>query len=344
MHLYIRTVTTAVSETLPDPNNDPALLYAEWDAAYCYWNGAIRPLAQIADQVGSEVDSIEADIDMGFGWGHDHIEGAQPWAIDEWEVPAAKQILEKTLFTLFHRLTYAWSMAALEAGDTPEGWALARDAHGAFQPLEDRMAGRNTPGIAIIEEQLLDDPSLIDPDDVLRQLNIGFAKRTRRYNDHALTEVDSTMGTAAGYKGAVEGRTYSKLIEPYMADALDGFDVTAYRDAWEAWITAVRSDDLPAAEAASATLVDWNCQFQAYLGIAECTASEDEPAPCAGLARPTNYSCSRARRLPRVAVQRGTDPPLAVGRFFVLQSCACVLVEKIPASRIIPTTPTISAG
>ncbi len=279
MHLFIRTTITEVSETLPDPANDPALLYARWDDAYCYWDGALRPLGQLADSVGPEIDAIEAAIDEGFEWGHDHIEGAQPWAIDEWIVPAAKQRVEKTLYTLFHRLVHGWSIAALEAGDTPEGQALARMAHGAFQPLEDRMEGRNTPGIAIIEDQLLGDPSLIDPDDVLRQLNIAFAKRTRRYADHALPEIDGSMGTAAGYKAAIEGETYNKLIDPYIAEAVDGFDIAAYREAWTAWITAIQADDLPAAEAASATLVDWNCQYQAQLGIAECTSSADEPGP-----------------------------------------------------------------
>ncbi|NJK33394.1 MAG: hypothetical protein HC927_13885 [Deltaproteobacteria bacterium] len=279
MHLYIRATINEVSGTLPDPANDPALLYAQWDAAYCYWDGALRPLGQLADQVGPDIDAIEADIDAGFQLGHDHIEGAQPWAIDEFEVPAAKQQVEKTLYSLFHRLTHAWSSEAVDAGDTPEALALAHMAYGAFQPLEDRMAGRNTPGIAIIEEQLLGDPTVIDPDDVLRQMNIAFAKRTRRYTNHALPDVDGTIGTAPGYAAAVEGFTYNKLIDPYLDEAIDGFDQMAYRETWQAWIDAIRNDDLPAAETASAELVDWNCQYQEFLLIAECTASADEPAP-----------------------------------------------------------------
>jgi hypothetical protein len=280
MHLYVRAQTSNVSGTLPDPNNDPALLYAKWDAAWCYWDGALRPLGQTADMIGPEADeSIEATIDAGFAWGHDNIEGEQPWAVDEWELPAARQQVEKSLYTLFHRLVHGWSIAAQQEGDTFAGEAMAHQAYGAFQPLEDRMAGRNTPGIAIIEEQLLASPAVIDPDNVLRQMNIAFAKRVRRYSNHALPDVDATMGTAPGYVAGVEGKTYGRLIDSYMVDALDGFDLASHRLAWETWVDAIEADDLATAETASAELVDWNCQYQAFLGIAECTGSADEPAP-----------------------------------------------------------------
>jgi hypothetical protein len=83
------------------------------------------------------------------------------------------------------------------------------------------------------------------------------------------------MGTPEGHTGANEGSTYSKLVEPFMLE-LDGFDAAAYRSTWEAWITAIVEDDLPAGEAASAELVNWNCQYQAALGIAECTFDIDE--------------------------------------------------------------------
>lgn len=280
MHLYVRAQISDVSGTLPDPNNDPALLYAKWDAAWCYWDGALRPLGQTADMIGPEADeSIEASIDAGFEWGHDNIEGAQPWAVDEWQLPAARQQVEKSLYTLFHRLVHGWSIAAQQEGDTPIGEAIAHRAHGAFQPLEDRMAGRNTPGIAIIEEQLLANPVQIDPTDVLRQMNIAFAKRVRRYSDHALPDVDATIGSAPGYVAAVEGKTYGRLIDVYMVDALDGFDLASHRLAWDAWINAIEADDLAAATTASAELVDWNCQYQDFLGIEACTGSADQPAP-----------------------------------------------------------------
>jgi hypothetical protein len=106
-------------------------------------------------------------------------------------------------------------------------------------------------------------------------MNIAFAKRTRRYTDLALPSVGDLMGTAEGHTGANEGSTYSKLIEPFMAE-LDGFDAASYRAAWVTWIEAVANDDLAAGEPAATELVDWNCQYQLALGIAECTFDIDE--------------------------------------------------------------------
>ncbi len=269
---YIRHEITDVAATLPDPANDPALLYARWDAAYCYWDGGLRPLAQIADGIGLPGDSIEADIDAAFERGHAGIEGEQPWAIDEWEVPPAKQQAEKTTYALAHRLVMQWSADAANETDAELAGLHARAAYGAFQLIEDRMAGKNTPGIALIEDALLGDPAEIDADEVLRQMNVAFAKRTRKYTDLALPEVGDLMGTAEGVSGATEGGTYSKLIEPFMLE-LDGFDQAAYREAWATWIAAVESDDVAAGEPAAMELSNWNCQLQAALGIAECTAS-----------------------------------------------------------------------
>ncbi|WP_181234414.1 hypothetical protein [Enhygromyxa salina] len=275
MQQYIRHEISDVAATLPDPSNDPAVLYARWDAAWCYWDGNLRPLAQLADGIGLAGDTIEADIDQGFEWGHSGIEGAESWAIDDWVVPPAKQVVEKTTYALAHRLTMQWSADAASEGDAATAAWYAHQAYGAFQIIEDRMATKNTPGIAIIEDALLGDPAEIDADDVLRQMNIAFVKRTRKYTDLALPSVDSLMATPEGHTGANEGSTYSKLVEPFMVD-LDGFDAADYRDNWTAWITAVKDDDVPAGEAASAVLTDYNCALQAQLGIAECTSSTDE--------------------------------------------------------------------
>jgi hypothetical protein len=275
MQQYIRHELADVAGTVPDPSNDPALLYARWDAAYCYWDATLRPLAQIADGIGLPGDTIEADIDAAFQRGHAGIEGVEPWAIDEWEVPPAKQQVEKSIYSLAHRLVMQWSADAANAGDPDAAAAYAHAAYGAFQLIEDRIDSKNTPGIAIIENQLLGDPASIDPDDVLRQMNIAFAKRTRKYTNYALPNVGDLMGTAEGATGGNEGATYSKLIEPFMLE-LEGFDQDAYRQAWADWIAAIINDDAAAGEAASAVLVDWNCQFQTALGIAECTDSIDE--------------------------------------------------------------------
>jgi hypothetical protein len=275
MQQYIRHEIGDVAATLPNPANDPALLYARWDASWCYWNGALRPLAVMADGVGLTGDSIEADIDTGFQWGHDGIEGAEPWAIDEWSVPAAKQVVEKSMYSMAHRLVMQWSADAAAEANPNIAAAFARAGYGAFQILQDRINSKNTPGIAIIENALLGDPADIEPDDVLLQMNIAFAKRTNRYTNLALPDNAGLMGTPEGYTGANEGSTYSKLIEPFMAE-LDGFDLAGYRATWMVWITAIADDDLPAGEAASAELLDWNCQYQAALGIAECTWDIDE--------------------------------------------------------------------
>ncbi|MFO7563532.1 MAG: hypothetical protein R6X02_12875 [Enhygromyxa sp.] len=271
MQQYIRHEIADVAAMVPDPANDPALLYGRWDAAYCYWDGALRPLAQIADGIGLPGDSIEADIDAGFLRGHEGIEGEQPWAIDPWELGPAKQIVEKSTFTVAHRLVMLWSQDAASSNSAE----LAHAAYGAFQMIEDRMAGRNTPAIATIEAALLGDPSAIDPERILRDMNIAFAKRTRKYTDYALPEIGDLMGTPEGSIGANEGSIYSKLIEPFMLE-LDGFDHDGYRQAWADWIDAVVNDDVAAGELAAAVLVDWNCQFQDALGIAECTDSKDE--------------------------------------------------------------------
>ncbi|HLT38890.1 MAG TPA: hypothetical protein VK034_21530, partial [Enhygromyxa sp.] len=275
MQQYIRHEISDVAATLPNPANDPALLYARWDDAYCYWDAALRPLGQAADDIGLPGDSIEADIDGGFLRGHDGIEGEQPWAIDPWEVGPAKQIVEKSTYAVAHRLVMQWSADAANEADPDTAELHAHQAYGAFQLIEDRIATKNTPAIATIEAALLGDPADIDAEQILTDMNIAFAKRTRKYNDWALPDKDNVMGTPEGATGANEGSTYSKLIEPFMLD-LDGFDRDAYRQAWADWITAIVDDDVAAAETASAVLVDWNCQFQAALGIAECTASIDE--------------------------------------------------------------------
>lgn len=272
MHQFIRAEIADISETLPDPANDPALLYARWDAAWCYYDGAMRSMAQAADAYGLAGDTIEADLDAAFEWGHDGIEGEQPWAIDEWVVGPAKQQVEKTSFAMLHRLILEWAEIAAADDDV----AAQRNAYAAFQLIEDRMEGKNTPGIEWVETELSGAPTDIDVAELTRQLNIAFVKRTRKYTDLALPDVGGLMGTAEGYKGAVEGATYSKLVEPFMLEALDGFDLDAYRDSWAAWIQAIADDDVAAGESASAEVTDWNCQYQAALGIAECTSSIDE--------------------------------------------------------------------
>ena len=272
LHKFIRSEIAAIADVLPDPANDPALLYARWDATWCYYDGALRQMAQAADAYGLEGDSIEADLDAAYLWGHSGIEGEESWAVDEWVVGPAKQQIEKTTFAMVHRLILGWAEEAADSDDL----LAQRRAYAAFQLIEDRLSGKNTPGIAWIEDALTGPPGDVDVDELTRQLNIAFVKRTRKYTDLALPDVGALMGTSEGFKGATEGSTYSKLVEPFMVQDLEGFDLPAYRASWATWIEAIANDDVPAAETASADLVDWNCQYQAALGIAECTSSVDE--------------------------------------------------------------------
>jgi len=246
--------------------------YAAWDEAYCLWRGPLRDLALSAELVGDplyDADIVET-VDIAFIEGHKAIDGEAPQAfIDDWVVPPARQKIEKTLYRILHRVIIDEAKAASEP-------AQARRALEHFQGLEDRLNGRNTPGVAVIEGMLAE-PTTLDLDELRRQLNIAFAKRTRKYCSEALES--SSLGVPTGYKGAVEGVTYQALITPDMAATLGAdFDAGAYVADWNAWVEAIkRGDDIDAATALSDRLVEWNCAYQTALGIADCTASEDEP-------------------------------------------------------------------
>ncbi|MEZ4382350.1 MAG: hypothetical protein R3A79_13445 [Nannocystaceae bacterium] len=246
--------------------------YAAWDEAYCLWSGPIKDLAAAAEFAGDprwDSDIVQT-VDIAFIEGHKAIDGEPPAAhIDDWVVPPAKQQIEKTLFRALHRLVLAEAAAGV---DDP---AAARRALERFQGLEDRLEGRNTPGIAVVEAMLAD-PATYDRDELRRQIAVAFAKRTRKYCDEAVETGE--LGVPTGYKGAVEGRTYQALITPDMAAQLGAdFDAGAYVTAWDDYLAAVKDGDAEAAATLSVGLVEWNCAYQAALGIGACTASDDEP-------------------------------------------------------------------
>lgn len=272
--LLVRARIDEVASAVPEADRSPALLYAAWDDAYCWYQAVVRPHAEAADALAAELEPTAVDLQGAFEWGHGGIESeAAAFAIDEWSVPAAKQTLEKTLFRVYDRLVLDLAARAREADDP----LLARRALGLFGLLEDRLAGRNTPGIAIIEAELAGDPALVDPDVIRRELDVAWAKRTRRYATLAIEE--GTLGTPAGHTGAHEGRTYAKVLLPAMEAELEGFDGAAHLAQWDAWIEAIADDDPTAAQAASDALVAPLCEYHARLGIAACTGTEDEPAP-----------------------------------------------------------------
>lgn len=266
-----------VSNALPDANRPPQLLYAQWDDAYCYWNGLLRLHAQAADALGVDVTgdrlrTIEEDIDYGFEWGHANIEGPDaPWAIDEYAVPAAKQIVEKSLFRIYDRLILDLATTAA-SDDDPRA---ARRALGLFDTVEHRFAGRNTPGIAIVRAELDTlTPANIDVAAIEHEMDITWIKRTRRYTDAPV--VDDTIGTAGGFKSATEGRTYAKIALPRMVENLQDFDGVAHLAAWDALIEATEADDATAVMDAAMQLTDENCAYHTALGLPDCTADDVE--------------------------------------------------------------------
>ena len=271
----IRNDISAVKSAQPDPNRAPALLYARWDRAHCWYQGTFASAVVDADGLGLSSISLEGTIAEAFERGHGAVQGAEAWAPDDLVLPGAKQQMEKTLFAALHRDIVAGAAAAKDAANEGQ----ARVVRGRFLLLEDRLQGRNTPGIATVVDMLDGAPGEIDPDAIARELDIAFAKRTRKYCDHAVTNPASGPGTASGIEGAYEGRAYVQTILPGMSASLAdaGFDPGDYLTAWDDYVAAIEEEDPGATQAASDILVEWNCRYQTeILGLASCTSSEDE--------------------------------------------------------------------
>lgn len=269
-HLFA-ALAKHLRESLSAVESGAADKYAAWDEAHCVWDGALRTLAARAEAAAAG-DPIVADIDAALDAGHDAIGGDAPaTTMDDWRVPPARQVVEKTLFRAAHREIVAQAERAASAADP----AAAARALGAFGIVRDRLEGRNTPGIAVIEAMLSGDAAAIDAGAVRRELDVAFAKRTRNYADQAFVD---GLGIPSSYKGAVEGRTYAKLIAAGMAAA--GLSTAGYLADWDDYVARVRvGDDEAAAREVSQRLVDATCAYQAALGIAACTGDADEPAP-----------------------------------------------------------------
>jgi hypothetical protein len=246
--------------------------YAAWDEGHCLWVGALRPLGVAGDAVTwhSVDETIVAEIDDAFAAGHDGLSGTPPaTALDDWRVPPSKQIIEKSLFRAAHRQIVELATAARDTNDP----VAASSALALFGVVEDRLDGRNTPGIAQLKAMLAGEPAAIDPDAILSELDIAFAKRTRAYAAIA----DEDLGVPAGYKSAVEGRTYARLVAPGIAARLPKTDLAAFLADWDAYPDLVRAGtDLDATRAVSERLVATLCAYQAVLGVAACTPDADE--------------------------------------------------------------------
>ncbi len=265
---HMRDSMGAVETGAPDK-------YAAWDEAHCLWEAALRPLALAADEVTWHTfeETIAADIDAAFADGHDAIAGEPPYTnIDDWRLPPNKQRAEKSLFRAVQRVLVELAGEAQAAVDP----VAARRALELFAIIEDRLDGRNTPGIAQIKAMLAGDPATIDPQQIVTELDLAFAKRTRNYADLALTE--GAVGVPTGYKGAVEGHTYALLLVPGMQTRLGAdFSPKAYLDEWAGYAQLVRDgDDAETLAKVSQRLVDQTCAYQAALGVTTCTNEGDE--------------------------------------------------------------------
>jgi hypothetical protein len=269
--LDVRSRLAVVVDILPDPLRDPALLHAEWDAAWCVWDGVIGPVAREVDGVGDE--AWEARIVDAFTLGHAGISGPeQAWAADEFETKPSKQIIEKGSFAVVARALVNYAARAHDDGDV----LAAREALGLFVLIEDRIRDRNTPAIELIRSMLTGPTAMIDPEAIRTDLAIAFVKRARKYCDEAL--LADALGSAESVKGVEEGDIYTRIILPEMDELLaeQGFVGSDYLETWATYRVAVLTDDAAMATAASEQLVEWNCAMQAALGIATCTDSVDE--------------------------------------------------------------------
>ncbi|NVB38156.1 hypothetical protein G6O69_09955 [Pseudenhygromyxa sp. WMMC2535] len=275
--LDTRERLASLSEVLPDPDRDPAVLRADWDQAYCVWTGVLGPLSTqaTADEGAVEPTGVDWDAQIleAFEDGYAGLEGPEEaWAPDDWVTKAAKQKVEKSTFAVIDRRIVALAQDALDGGDE----AAAHEALGLFDILEDRINERNTPAVEGIREMLAGDTAAIDPAWIEEQMAIAFVKRARKYCDEALDE--GSIGTPDGYKGAWEGTIYSQVVLPLMIEYVDGFDAETYLQAWADYRAAMIADDSEAALEISPQLIEANCALQDALGIAECTADQDESA------------------------------------------------------------------
>jgi hypothetical protein len=268
--LAVRDLASSVSKAAPDAHLPAEVHRSAWDEAYCVWQGFLRPLAVEADGLGLDVESIEADIQTGFEGGFEGIQSAGSGSqIDGMTTPAYRQMLEKASFRAVHRLVLR------DAADAADGDSVAqRRARGRFRMIEDRLAGRNTPGIAIIEGLLEGPVGDTDAGAIERELCVAFGKRTRHYADGAVQ--DGSIGDPEGFAGSMEGRTYSKICLPDLVARAPSVDPEAHLAAWQTYTDAVAGGDVDTATATASQLVAVWCEYQTQLGIAACTGSEDE--------------------------------------------------------------------
>lgn len=277
-HLYL-AASKALRTYVAAPELGSERPHADWDEAHCLWTGALRSLAVEAEEMSPDndyEDVIAADVDMAFQTGHEGItETPSSTWIDDWSVQPSKQIIEKNQFRAAHRLVLYYAEQAQKNADP----LAARRAYGFFQILRDRMQDRNDTGIEIIETMLEnEDLQAIDVSAILREMNVAFANRTRKYCSSALD--NSELASPTGYRGAVEGATYVKVILPHMIATLgeEGFLAQNHLDTWARWTQLVKDgEDLQALQATSKELIDWNCLYQTQVLMVPQCSTDNAP-------------------------------------------------------------------
>lgn len=251
-----------------------------WAAARCVWAQDLRHLGLALQTRSLELSSETARddtgavevIDAAFTVGNVAVT-ADP--VDERNLLPARQVVEKTWYRVVHR---ELADAATRARDGKDPIA-ARRALGLFDMLRDRLADKNSPGVAIVTAALTGDPAAIDPAAILREIDVALAKRTRKYCSDALDA--KLLGTPLGTASAQEGATYARVLLPGMRARLadQKFDAEAHMANWSAFVEAVDVGvDADEIKRLSDDLVHWNCAYQQALGVRECTATADELA------------------------------------------------------------------
>jgi hypothetical protein len=253
----------ALKANITTASADGALDHAALGSAYAHW----KTLAPVADAVDPERVVLIEDAFAAFSV-----------AIQVGDSPKAaawKQVVEKSVYTVVHRAVVAWAAEAA-AGDTH-----ARDlAYNAYLLIRDRVtdanvaSARNSLGDAVIVTMLTGDPAGIDAAQILRELNVAFAKRTLAYTTHGLPSSEGGsdgIGTSLGYARAVEGRTYWSLIAP----SVPGADLVLEEAAWGHWAAAIRRNDLDEVRWASAHLQGTVCAYMiGELGLTNCSTAD----------------------------------------------------------------------
>ena len=258
-------------------HKDAATRAAAWTEARCAWSQHLRHLGlALANRVGTvrsddtlDDASVIEVIDLGFTTGAVAVSAAP---IDERVLLPTRQTIEKTWYRLVHReLKHHASLARINSDPL-----AARRALGLFEMLRDRMADKNSPGIAVVTAMLTGPAAAIDPAVILREIDVALVKRARKYCSEAVDP--KFVGTAAGLASVAEGAAYSRVLTPGLRK-LPEFDATAHTAAWQAFSEAVGASESPdELRRLSDELVHWNCAYQQALGIRECTATADELA------------------------------------------------------------------